>query len=211
MASPARTDGSFADRVGALFAGFVARVCGANATAMAATATAVVATGQGGLVRPAGAGHSAMPVMDSFYRAGGLAFVRPIWDHRTVVFEGAGRPPPPNGRSASAGRSPRPRRSSRSTPWWCTRPPGVSPYPVEIAEVARESRCHRGRRDLAGGRRGGDAAGPAPARRSGRHRARHPRPAGRCVLAGRRPGGDAAVQHRERRALGRGAVRRLRP
>jgi len=76
--------------VGALFADFVARVCGANADGIAATATAVVASGRnGGLVRPAGAGHSAMPVMDSFYRAGGLAFVRPIWDHRTVVFEGA--------------------------------------------------------------------------------------------------------------------------
>ncbi len=132
-------DRSLAENVGTYLAEFVARVCSANADGIAATAAAVVATGRnGGLVRPAGAGHSAMPVMDTFYRAGGLAFVRPMWDRRTVVFEGARASTAAErevglGRALAAAADIRPVDTvivySNS---------GVSPYPVEIAEVARE-------------------------------------------------------------------------
>ena len=137
--TPGPTGSSFADRVGALFADFVARVCGANADGIAATATVVVASGRnGGLVRPAGAGHSAMPVMDSFYRAGGLAFVRPIWDHRTVVFEGA-RASTAAEREVGFGRSLAEAAQIQPVDTVVVySTSGVSPYPVEIAEVARE-------------------------------------------------------------------------
>jgi uncharacterized phosphosugar-binding protein len=53
------------------------------ARAIAATAAA------GGLVRPTGAGHSLAAVLETFFRAGGLAFVRPIWHPRVLPFSGA--------------------------------------------------------------------------------------------------------------------------
>jgi uncharacterized phosphosugar-binding protein len=53
------------------------------AEAIAATASA------GGLVRPSGAGHSLAAVLETFFRAGGLAFVRPIWHPRVLPLYGA--------------------------------------------------------------------------------------------------------------------------
>jgi uncharacterized phosphosugar-binding protein len=133
-AHPTPSAQRFAEEVG----GFVARVCAVNEGAVAATADAVAATGKaGGLVRPAGAGHSAMPAMDAFYRSGGLAFVRPIWDRRTVLFEGA--------RASTAAEREVGFGTSLATAAGIVpvdtvvvfSNSGVSPYPVEIAEVAR--------------------------------------------------------------------------
>lgn len=59
---------------------FVDEVVTHNGAALDATAEAIVRTIRaGGLVRTAGAGHSLAAVMESFYRAGGLAAVRPLW------------------------------------------------------------------------------------------------------------------------------------
>lgn len=41
------------------------------------------------LVRPTGAGHSLAAVLETFFRAGGLAFVRPIWHPDVLPFHGA--------------------------------------------------------------------------------------------------------------------------
>lgn len=59
---------------------FVDRVVDANEAPLEHAADAVLATLRAdGLVRTAGAGHSLAAVMESFYRAGGLAQVRPLW------------------------------------------------------------------------------------------------------------------------------------
>lgn len=43
----------------------------------------------GGVVHTAGAGHSVAMVCETFYRAGGLAAVRPLWDPEVVPLDGA--------------------------------------------------------------------------------------------------------------------------
>lgn len=62
------------------FGAFVDEVIGANSAGLERAARAVIATLHAdGLVRTTGAGHSLAAVMESFYRAGGLAHVRPMW------------------------------------------------------------------------------------------------------------------------------------
>ena len=61
-----------------------------NGAEIAMAARAIAATSAaGGLVRPTGAGHSLAAVLETFFRAGGLAFVRPIWHPRVLPFYGA--------------------------------------------------------------------------------------------------------------------------
>jgi uncharacterized phosphosugar-binding protein len=61
-----------------------------NEAEIALAARAIAATSAaGGLVRPTGAGHSLAAVLETFFRAGGLAFVRPIWHPRVLPFYGA--------------------------------------------------------------------------------------------------------------------------
>ncbi|OLT47965.1 hypothetical protein BJF85_13800 [Saccharomonospora sp. CUA-673] len=43
----------------------------------------------GGVIHTAGAGHSVAMVCETFYRAGGLAAVRPLWDPEVVPLDGA--------------------------------------------------------------------------------------------------------------------------
>lgn len=62
------------------FGAFVDEVIDMNVEPLERAAHAVLATlRDDGLVRTAGAGHSLAAVMESFYRAGGLAQVRPLW------------------------------------------------------------------------------------------------------------------------------------
>lgn len=103
------------------------------------TADAIVATGQaGGLVRPAGAGHSLAAVLETFFRAGGLAFVRPIWDPRILPLYGAqlatdAEREPGLGRAAAEAAEIQPEDTVLviSTS-------GVNPFPVEVAQVGVE-------------------------------------------------------------------------
>lgn len=46
---------------------------------------------RGGLVYAAGSGHSLAGVLETFYRAGGLPFVRPLWDLELLPLNGADR------------------------------------------------------------------------------------------------------------------------
>lgn len=94
----------------------------------------------GGVVHTAGTGHSVAMVCETFYRAGGLAAVRPLWDPDVVPLGGALRSTAAErelGRGAAL--------ISRTKP----APPDVvvvfstsgrNPYPVEIAQesAARE-------------------------------------------------------------------------
>jgi len=69
---------------------YVDDVLARNADAIDRTARAIAATAASdGLVRPTGAGHSLAAVLETFFRAGGLAFVRPIWHTRVLPLHGA--------------------------------------------------------------------------------------------------------------------------
>lgn len=89
-----------------------------------------------GIVYAAGAGHSLAMVCETFYRAGGLASVRPLWDPAVLPLAGARR-------SSAAEREPGRGRDlvARANP----APPDVmvvfstngrNPYPVEVAQEA---------------------------------------------------------------------------
>ncbi|WP_263118630.1 sugar isomerase domain-containing protein [Cellulomonas fimi] len=70
--------------------GYVDRVAERNQAAIEDAAAAIArSAADGGLVRPAGAGHSLAAVLETFFRAGGLAFVRPIWHPAVLPFHGA--------------------------------------------------------------------------------------------------------------------------
>lgn len=69
---------------------FVDDVVRRNAEEIDQAARAIAATSAAdGLVRPTGAGHSLAAVLETFFRAGGLAFVRPIWHPRVLPLTGA--------------------------------------------------------------------------------------------------------------------------
>ncbi|GAA4287614.1 sugar isomerase domain-containing protein [Georgenia daeguensis] len=64
----------------------------ANADQLRRAAEAVLESGRrGGLVYAAGSGHSLAGVLETFYRAGGLPFVRPLWDLELLPLDGADR------------------------------------------------------------------------------------------------------------------------
>ena len=70
--------------------GMLTRVVGDNRDGVEESAQAIAASGRdGGLLYAAGAGHSLAAVMETFFRAGGLAFVRPLWDQRVLPLAGA--------------------------------------------------------------------------------------------------------------------------
>ncbi|WP_199429908.1 SIS domain-containing protein [Qaidamihabitans albus] len=90
----------------------------------------------GGLVYAAGAGHSLAMVCETFYRAGGLAAVRPLWDPAILPLAGARRSSVAERESgrgravvAAAGPVPPDVMVVFSTS-------GRNPYPVEIAQEA---------------------------------------------------------------------------
>ncbi|TDC55679.1 sugar isomerase domain-containing protein [Actinomadura sp. KC345] len=87
-----------------------------------------------GIVHVAGAGHSLAMVCETFYRAGGLAAVRPIWDPGVFPLDDAVRSTRVErqdgvGRAVAAGAAPAPPDVAVvfSTS-------GRNPYPVEVAE-----------------------------------------------------------------------------
>ncbi|ACU98458.1 SIS domain-containing protein [Saccharomonospora viridis] len=90
----------------------------------------------GGIVHAAGAGHSLAMVCETFYRAGGLAAVRPLWDTDVLPLSGALR-------SSAAERVPGRGRAlveradvRRGDVVVVFSTSGRNPYPVEIAQEA---------------------------------------------------------------------------
>ncbi|NIJ10185.1 putative phosphosugar-binding protein [Saccharomonospora amisosensis] len=89
-----------------------------------------------GIVFTAGAGHSLAMVCETFYRAGGLAAVRPLWDPGVLPLSGAARSSaaerePGRGRAVLAEADPAP---PDLVVVFSTS--GRNPYPVEIAREA---------------------------------------------------------------------------
>ncbi|CAM2783173.1 sugar isomerase domain-containing protein [Saccharomonospora xinjiangensis] len=92
-----------------------------------------------GIVHAAGAGHSLAMVCETFYRAGGLAAVRPLWDPEVLPLTGALRSSAAE-RVPGRGRGLAERadiRTGDAVVVFSTS--GRNPYPVEIAQVARDS------------------------------------------------------------------------
>jgi uncharacterized phosphosugar-binding protein len=117
----------------------LARVIEVNARALADVAALVIdVAGRKGLLYTAGAGHSLSGVIETFFRAGGFAFVRPLWHPDLLPLRGAERSTaaerrPGLGREVVAASSLEARDAvvvfSNS---------GVNPYPIEVAQGARE-------------------------------------------------------------------------
>ncbi|MEU8803587.1 sugar isomerase domain-containing protein [Spirillospora sp. NPDC048819] len=121
----------FPDRVRTLLDGLDA----ASGEAIGGTAALLLeAVAADGIVHVAGAGHSLAMVCETFYRAGGLAAVRPIWDPGVFPLDDAVRSTRVE-RRGGVGRA----VVARAAP----APPDVAvvfstsgrnPYPVEVAE-----------------------------------------------------------------------------
>jgi uncharacterized phosphosugar-binding protein len=116
----------------------LATVAEHNASAVGAAADLLLACVRAdGLVHTAGAGHSLAAVAETFYRAGGLACVRPLYHHDLLPMHGA----------VSSTRAER--RSGLAAEVLGTDPlgegdvlvvfstSGVNPYPVELAGLVR--------------------------------------------------------------------------
>ncbi|MEH3090311.1 MAG: sugar isomerase domain-containing protein [Microbacterium arborescens] len=117
---------------------FVDDVGERNTETIDAAARAIARTAaDGGLVRPAGAGHSLAAVLETFFRAGGLAFVRPIWHPRILPLTGAASATSAErevglgaGVAETAGIGPDDTVVVFSNS-------GTNPFPVEVAEAGR--------------------------------------------------------------------------
>ncbi len=118
----------------------VTRVLSEGAADLRATAEVVARAGRDGhLVHTTGAGHSLAGVVESFYRAGGLAHVRPLWHPDLLPLAGALR-------STTAERTP---GLGRAVVGAAGLVPGdvlvvfsnsgVNHYPVEAARVGAEA------------------------------------------------------------------------
>ncbi|MQA10716.1 MAG: sugar isomerase domain-containing protein [Pseudonocardiaceae bacterium] len=94
----------------------------------------------GGIVHVAGAGHSLVMVCETFYRAGGLAAVRPVWDPAVLPLTGARRSTRVE-REEGVGREVV-RAAAPAPPdiMVVFSTSGRNPYPVEIAQEC----AHRG-------------------------------------------------------------------
>ncbi len=118
----------------------VTRVVQDNRDGVLEAAEAIATTGrEEGLLYAAGAGHSLAAVMETFFRAGGLAFVRPLWDQGILPLAGA-RASTAAERERGLGAGVAQRAGITGTD--CVlifSNSGVNPYPVEIAQHARET------------------------------------------------------------------------
>lgn len=119
---------------------FIDDVVAHNRASLDAAASAVVRTiHAGGLVRTAGAGHSLAAVMESFYRAGGLAAVRPLWDEALLPLRdapGSTRAERTEGLGTEVARAAN--IEARDTVVVFSNS-GINHYPIELAHAAREA------------------------------------------------------------------------
>jgi len=115
------------------------QVIAANARALADVAALVTdVASRNGLLFTAGAGHSISGVIETFFRAGGLAFVRPLWHPDLLPLRGAER-------STVAERTPGLGRGVVAASTLGATDAvvvfsnsGVNRYPIEVAQAARE-------------------------------------------------------------------------
>jgi uncharacterized phosphosugar-binding protein len=130
------------DDYGSLVRDHLARIEQHNAVAVAEAAELLLAgTLAGGTVLTAGAGHSLAAVAETFYRAGGLACVRPLYHPELLPLHGAVRSTAAERRAGlaaevldAAGLAPHDVLVVFSTS-------GINPYPVELAAAASSAGC----------------------------------------------------------------------
>ncbi|GAB3562971.1 SIS domain-containing protein [Amycolatopsis endophytica] len=89
------------------------------------------------LVFTAGAGHSLASVAETFYRAGGLACVYPLYHPDLLPLHGAAASTAAERRSGLAGQVLAARAPGPDDVVFVFSNSGVNPYPVELAEAAR--------------------------------------------------------------------------
>ncbi|QFZ21994.1 SIS domain-containing protein [Saccharothrix syringae] len=94
-----------------------------------------------GLVLAAGAGHSLAAVAETFYRAGGLACVRPIYHPELLPMHGAVSSTAAERRSGLAAEVLREAGLAAHDVLFVFSTSGVNPYPVELAVLAAGAGC----------------------------------------------------------------------
>ena len=109
-----------------------------NAEQVAGAADLVVKTIRAdGLVFTAGAGHSLAAVAETFYRAGGLACVYPLYHPQLLPLHGAQSSTSAERRSGLAADVLTPAAPGPDDVLVVFSTSGVNPYPVELAQAAR--------------------------------------------------------------------------
>jgi uncharacterized phosphosugar-binding protein len=111
-----------------------------NADAVAEVADLLLACVRAdGLVHTAGAGHSLAAVAETFYRAGGLACVRPLYHPDLLPMNGAITSTTAERRSGLAAEVLGPQPLGEHDVLVVFSTSGVNPYPVELASLARSA------------------------------------------------------------------------
>lgn len=114
------------------------RVAEHNADAVADVADALLdCVRADGLVLTAGAGHSLAAVAETFYRAGGLACVRPLFHHDLLPLNGAVSSTKAERRTGLAAEVLGPDPLGEHDVLVVFSTSGVNPYPVELASIVR--------------------------------------------------------------------------
>jgi uncharacterized phosphosugar-binding protein len=113
-----------------------------NAAALDDVAELVLAAVTGdGVVLTAGAGHSLAAVAETFYRAGGLACVRPVYHPELLPMHGAVSSTSAERRSGLAAEVLREVGLAAHDVLFVFSTSGVNPYPVELAVHAADAGC----------------------------------------------------------------------
>jgi uncharacterized phosphosugar-binding protein len=116
----------------------LSRVAEHNADAVARAAAVLLACVQAdGLVHTAGAGHSLVAVAETFYRAGGLACVRPLYHPDLLPMHGAISSTKAERRTGLAAEVLGSEELGERDVLVVFSTSGVNPYPVELAGLAR--------------------------------------------------------------------------
>lgn len=117
----------------------VSRVVQDNHDELLEAADAIAASARNeGLLYAAGAGHSLAAVMETFFRAGGLAFVRPLWDQSILPLAGALASTTAERKAGLGTDVAQHAGITDADTVLIFSNSGVNPYPVEIAQHARE-------------------------------------------------------------------------
>ncbi|MEU5695606.1 SIS domain-containing protein [Actinosynnema sp. NPDC020468] len=120
----------------------LSRVEQQNATVLDDVAELVLASVRAdGMLLTAGAGHSLAAVAETFYRAGGLACVRPVYHPELLPMHGAVSSTAAERRSGLAAEVLRDTGLARHDVLFVFSTSGVNYYPVELARLATEKGC----------------------------------------------------------------------
>ncbi|ASO20027.1 putative phosphosugar-binding protein [Actinoalloteichus hoggarensis] len=123
---------------GELTRAHLAAVEATNTASIAEAATTILATIEaGGTVYTAGAGHSLAAVAETFYRAGGLACVRPLYHPELLPMHGARSSTVAERRPGLAAEVLASTTLTREDTLVVFSHSGINPYPVELAEAGR--------------------------------------------------------------------------